>query len=411
VSSSSNSDLNPLAAEFKPRSGSFVPPLPPLAPQSPYKLYKTDDKGFGLFATTEIPRGTLIICEEPLLRISGPKTYLAFNTYCRLGNAEKATYDLLHSFKPAHLDLEQVSRLYLIDHHDTSMDDEDVEEAVAEHIRVMSIFSANNIALPNNHFAVFAATSRLNHSCVPNVHHSFNPVLNKLTVHAVADIKPEEELFITYLGGRGAYQLQEQRNQILQENYGFTCQCRACTTDIAMSDGRRELLGSIAWGLDQFRDGVNPTNAFIPASHATALKQTEDLVTVLLQEGILGMELAKAYHTASMHALTAKDYDKAVEYARDELEIERNCVGSEVADLWRIGAAAGGWLQHVLVQIKHEAPDEMKKKYASDIGFQDVPTQGGGKKGQHDGQRPPQRKKYKRRYHHNGGNVQSARDG
>lgn len=347
VTSTSSSDLNPLAADFSPRASLHPPPT---ATQI-FELRKTDNKGFGLFATADIPLGTLIVCEEPLLRITGEAVHSVWGAYCRLNNAQKLEFDKLHGHQAENLNFEQAARA-LVDPNDDSMDEDDIEEMVADQIRVMKIFSVNNFRLPPYDLGVFAKSSRLNHSCVPNVHHSYNPVLKRNTIFAVKDIKHDEELCITYLGGEGHYYVRAQRVEFLRSNYGFTCDCPACSDRTGASNRRREDMASIAWGLEQFKQGSKVNSPFIPRTRLDALKQEEDLVAVMLEEGIVTIELGKAYRTASMQALALKDYSRALEYARDEAMVEKNCMGTDLLDLQRKGVATACWYQEIFRTVR-----------------------------------------------------------
>lgn len=156
-------------------------------------------QGLGLFATTFIERGTLVISEEPLLKIPGHEAYLVWGPYSRLGNAEKAAYDSLHSFEADYLNFDQASRTRLVDYTDDNLDEEDIDEMVTDHCRVMAIFATNNFLIPPSELGIFVTASRLNHSCVPNVHHSYNPTLKSATVYAIRDIEPNEELLTSYI--------------------------------------------------------------------------------------------------------------------------------------------------------------------------------------------------------------------
>jgi hypothetical protein len=360
TTTTSSSEMNPLAAAFTPRfmdsNSSSIPPAP--AATQLFELRKTVNKGFGLFATSHIPRGTLIICEQPLMRVSSESVHFAWGTYCRLNSAEKAAFDSLHGHQAEGLDFENASRTLLIDPNDDSMDEDDIEELVAEQIRVMKIFSVNNFHLPPSDLGIYAIASRLNHSCVPNAHHSYNPVLKKITVYTVKDILPDEELCTTYLGGEGHYYMRPQRLELLRSRYGFTCDCPACVDRTGTSDGRREAMASITWGLAQFRDGVKSVNQFIPTDRIAALKQAEDLITVMLNEGLVTIELAKAYRTASRHALQLQNYEKSVEYARDEAEVEKNCMGTVLDDLKQKGVATECWLREIFATIKAEKGEQ-----------------------------------------------------
>ncbi|KAK4544973.1 hypothetical protein LTR36_003878 [Oleoguttula mirabilis] len=362
-SSSSMSGLNPKAGTFTPTPAptSTKPP----APQATrlYELRQTDDKGFALFAATFIPIGTRIICERPLIRLAENQVHLAWEPYCRLGKKQKAAYDKLHYFKPEHMDLERVSRSYLVGGQDNNPNADDIAELVAEQVRVMGTFAANNFATGAG-LSVFETAARLNHSCVPNVHHSFNPKINQQTVYAMRDILPGEELVTTYLGGPASYFIRSQRLETLRHGYGFSCTCPACSDTTGQSDTRREVLGALAWGLQQFLDGGGQGQPYVPVTPAMALQQAESIIGLLIEEGLISVELTKAYRTASTQALSMREYYKAFEYAYDEAEVERNCLGTELEDLKKLGAASSCWIEHVReVAATHGVALGKPKKY------------------------------------------------
>lgn len=85
----------------------------------------------------------------------------------------------------------------------TRLDDTFLELAVQDELAMLKILMSNVIefgaeksvdAERSVDAGVFAATKRISHSCTPNVHISYNPTLNKMTVHAVRDIQIGEEL-------------------------------------------------------------------------------------------------------------------------------------------------------------------------------------------------------------------------
>lgn len=235
---------------------------------------------------------------------------------------------------------------------------------IADQVRVMSIFSTNNFQTSSSALAVYATASRLNHSCLPNVHHSYNPTLKSITVHAVRDIHPSEELLTTYLGGESAYQVRAKRVEKLRAYHGFVCQCPACSDYSGASDFRRESMSRISWGLNQFvAEGNTVPDPFIPTHPLAALQQAEHLVTLLLTEGIVTIELTKAYRIASMQALNLKDFDRALEYAHDEAVVERNCLGTALKDLRKLGAAAECWTEKILDVVRVERGEEAVVAY------------------------------------------------
>lgn len=70
-------------------------------------------------------------------------------------------------------------------------------------------------------------TSMINHSCLPNICKLSN---GNLTIcRAILPIKRDEQLFITYIDGQLFGMSEKQRNDQLEESYGFRCKCRLCT--------------------------------------------------------------------------------------------------------------------------------------------------------------------------------------
>lgn len=352
TASTSRSDMNPLAKEFTPSPKKPPAPSTPTKPSTNllYELRLTPDKGLGLFATSFIKCGTLIFSERPLLKVDGSSLHHAWGPYCRLSNAQKAVYDGLCLFHPIGLDLDHVARTCLIDYSDPSLDKDDIDEMVIEQVRVMSIFAANAYSIVSGGAAAYATASRLNHSCVPNVHHSYNPTLREVTVYAARDIGAEEELLTTYLGGPAAYQSAVERRDALCKRYGFTCFCPACSDPTGHSIGRRELMACISWGLNEFNSGRLSANNFVPNNTEQALRQSEDLISIMLAEGILTVELMKAYRQASTHSLSLYNFELALEYASNEADVERNCLGSVLNDLKKVGTASECWFDQI-----HEA--------------------------------------------------------
>jgi hypothetical protein len=85
-------------------------------------------------------------------------------------------------------------------------------------------------------FALFEAPSyRINHSCRPNLRHSFAFMKSQmplLIIRASQSIRPEEEVCISYLAN--LEDSIEKRRERLMKDYRFLCQCQRCIS----KDGR-----------------------------------------------------------------------------------------------------------------------------------------------------------------------------
>lgn len=74
---------------------------------------------------------------------------------------------------------------------------------------------------------LFPLYSRINHSCSPNAVSTYNPTIERLIVHASRAIKAGEQVFIEYTNV--TFKVKGSRQSTLLENWGFECQCNACT--------------------------------------------------------------------------------------------------------------------------------------------------------------------------------------
>lgn len=159
------------------------------------------------------------------------------------------------------------------------------------------------------------------------------------------------------------YMTRDQRNEELGINYDFTCHCSACMDTTGKSDHMRELMNNVAWGLSQFNQGARGQNPFIPTNASMALLQAEDLLSLMLMEGIVTIELTKAYRSASMYALQCGDFDKSLEYGHNEQAIEKNCLGTALNDMRKNGVAAEIWIAKIYDEITRQSGSESADRY------------------------------------------------
>lgn len=223
--------------------------------------------GYGLFATTSLPRGTRIFSESPLMVMPPDfdndidELYTAFRTLSMEAQASILSLFAMEDSVSASF------RAYissLIEHYQRNPSPElyaHFLEAAEQH-KLVGVWRTNNFRIDDgggggggSHCldpmlnppgvastdeegndgtagrvegsALFPIAARLNHSCLPNTNVSFNHAIVQLTVHAMRDIDADEELKYTYLGSKTWYTSREQR-QGMCENWGFQCECKAC---------------------------------------------------------------------------------------------------------------------------------------------------------------------------------------
>ncbi|KAJ5497288.1 hypothetical protein N7463_009275 [Penicillium fimorum] len=87
------------------------------------------------------------------------------------------------------------------------------------------------------HRALFTQTSRLNHDCRPSCILNFNPTTLTASIYTVRDIRPGEELTISYTHALATYK----KRQLAIQTWGFNCSCATCMLspgDRLLSDDR-----------------------------------------------------------------------------------------------------------------------------------------------------------------------------
>ncbi|KAJ7163557.1 hypothetical protein C8R43DRAFT_879871 [Mycena crocata] len=125
------------------------------------------------------------------------------------------------------------------------------------------------------HNAIFLETSRINHSCSPNVIHRFDPESFALLVHTICPIAKGEELVYSYIDLTTTL-TREARRSLLHDLCHFECLCDRCAlpdaSAIRESDERRQRIGDttreailgpiMAWSRGKERSDLGKVIAF-----------------------------------------------------------------------------------------------------------------------------------------------------
>ncbi|KAK6331603.1 hypothetical protein TWF718_002152 [Orbilia javanica] len=310
----------------------------PLKPSNPgsyarrdlYEERQTPESGVGAFATTKIPSGTRIFCEESIVMLPDEADHVElYNMVKELaGEKRKMYWDLAASTK-AGKDVRWIDKL-------RDSCDEDVSstfnDLVAAHEQAWSIYETNRFtckSLDGNtkSLGIFPQSARLNHSCSPNVFHRYNPVINRLTVHALRDIEKGEELFTSYIDICHPTVV---RRHILK-HWGFRCRCSACDSPDDDEDYRRKRIEDLLAKIKK-----SETKRLKNESKWTAKEYQRSLGTVIKCIRLLqkeGMEetdtLGVVYTEGVKLAVKVGEEENAVEWAEKVVEIERKCLGED----------------------------------------------------------------------------------
>jgi hypothetical protein len=169
-------------------------------------------RGKGIISTMPIPRGTRILCEEPLV-INRPGQ-----------SAPKQLLDPIHRQVDA-LSKEQREAFLSLHNIHPYMDAKE---------QYVGIFRTNALPIHDEEIdgGIFLEASRLNHACDNNAQKSWNENIKRHTIHAIRDIPAGDEITITYLG---TLRNREERQKALRDKFGFTCKCRLCSLPLELS--------------------------------------------------------------------------------------------------------------------------------------------------------------------------------
>ncbi|EGX91951.1 TPR domain protein [Cordyceps militaris CM01] len=314
--------------------------------------------GNGLFATCDIPAGSRILAETAMFALSrtyhGPDCVNAFCTELqRLSLAEKKAFDeLYHSTYHITPVLRSKVREWYKHNVVTDTDGsvlkgkrlQDVSKAT---VKRFAKFFNNFVEMDpkDAHGGLFALSSRINHSCIPNAHQSYNPTIGRLTVHSIRAIRPGEQITVSYF--ENACRPKPERAFLLQRRWRFSCSCLACT-DPGIENGRKRMRQ-----LDQ-RLAVYacPLARFIlrmdsPENDSEALDDAQELITLLKEQGLEEMGLCNTYRACSKFSLALGAWKAAKDFAVRELELERRLIGTETEHLGHEGAEF--WLRLLTV--------------------------------------------------------------
>lgn len=146
------------------------------------------------------------------------------------------------------------------------------------HRRVLAIWATNTFG------SLFWLGSRINHSCLPNIHFAWSPVLKKETFHAVRDIMAAEELTISHIDGTN--RTKSQREALL-ENWDFKCSCPACEDTLQRRE--REKKRAELFALDQQLALISRSDT--KQSFIKGVRLAQKLAAIQVAEGLVNREL------------------------------------------------------------------------------------------------------------------------
>lgn len=311
-----------------------------------YQLWEIQGKGVGALAQHRIPVGTRILSESALLVHDASQTPgHVYESFKSLGPEEQEKLLQLASYSDEVLAAQNSRKM--LEFYGDSLSLEEGEECM----RVSAIVDTNaffvsgmdkgpRTSAPGVSQAIFLHVSRLNHSCVPNVHWAYNVETAQMTCHANREIQAGEELTIDYVSSARSTSATRRENLMV---YGFECTCPACKDPID-SDRRREELAELECQLLDHE-------ASPQFSSLGALDVVRRVTQLLVEENIrdpsiLGLRYVPrcfetweplanvflftfSYERAAFLCVGMGLFEVGLVYARSILEAYRSCLGED----------------------------------------------------------------------------------
>lgn len=282
-----------------------------------FRVSHAGAKGYGVFATRPIARGTRIMADRILLSIDNKDTSV-LDAAARLSPEDRRR---LLSLSMNNAKKESLSYLAA-----AAWGSFPSLAAIGEARDLLNVFYNNNFSLSgtSGKRAVFLNVARLNHSCVPNAQGNLNTALpgSQFTIHALREIADGEEITISYLHDELAIRSARQRR--LQEGYGFECACGICS--IEDSGERHEQSQQRRLKIREMLAAFSGQQT-APGGASREFLLTKEVIDTYEQEGLAGRELASLYFAAAGLAIELGYNTEASALGARGLQVEEDAVG------------------------------------------------------------------------------------
>lgn len=308
--------VDPAAPVLVSKQSSSQPPvrsIPTTEAEAEYdpsvvEVRYTENKGYALFATRRIPPGTLILQEEPLIRLT------------RDEEVESNTEDLLvQRYNGLHKNIQRQYKQL----HDSKKSD----FSRTKSIYFSNCYNLNGDRSIHGGSCIGSTASRINHSCIPNVQFSFTESDDspqsaltpmKMMFHAIKPIAKDKEILSNY---ENIFLTSVQRRQRLQMYYGFQCDCEACSGSVsghpfwASSDHRRRELVRLKHETDSAEQQKQKQQQQNELQRSDELENTiaslQRVEVLLVKEGLCGDPVARVYADLARWSVQANRPDEA----------------------------------------------------------------------------------------------------
>lgn len=277
-----------------------------------YALRDVPGKGKGLVAIENIPKGTRILSEQPVITTPERqrddewlKTHIS-QQVDSLSEHQRQSFLSMHNLYPY--------------------------QNVAE--QSLGIIRTNGLPIEADGIGggVFLEACRINHSCDNNAQKHWSQSIKRHTVHALRDIPKGEEITVYYLGLDSSRAVRQKK---LQDKFGFLCSCRLCSLPAEQSEESDKRLERI----DQLDDLVGSDGMRMNFSLRT-LRYVDERVRLYNEQGPGDAGLPRAYLDAAQIAIANGDLARGRIFAERAVEGWRTTHGSDSKEVIEHGPLA-----------------------------------------------------------------------
>ncbi|EXJ73364.1 uncharacterized protein A1O5_03124 [Cladophialophora psammophila CBS 110553] len=277
------------------------------------EVVSTPDRGLAVFSARKIKAGTLVLAERPLISLDKHEENDASaieREFSKLSRAEQKVY--LRLFDAQKSRMSQVVSVYYSNCYN------------CEGFRPSGKGGS----------AIGALSSRINHSCVPNLQFSYDANSNEMRFYAIRDISRGKEMCSNY--DKVVFEVTAKRQRKQQMYYGFVCRCEACEPKNefwAKSDERRMGMYDAIRAVQRCEKNLSAESGTVISEEEQqarrvelaeeALRSLARLEALLLKESLVGAPLANTYRSMAKWAERKGDRgaDEAVIWRIKELEV------------------------------------------------------------------------------------------
>lgn len=300
--------------------------------------------GRGLFAVKDMPAGTRILSETPLILVPGNpgERTLAENIAAFCNAAVRIDFDSFHTLfilshdKSVEYDLQtsEAVQNWFIQTIPGEM--YELEWCVPTYSKLFSFYRAHAVAFPGLGGSVFYRHDMINHSCLPNAHAFYDHVKGRNQVQLLRDVKAGDQIFVSYLLSN-EYPRANRRAEILKR-HKFVCDCTLCTSQEAEAIMQRvpALYEGLSNHLKRVKTRLHQTNStFFPRNESLeAVANAEELLSILQHPSvdIVGRSLSLALHFCIWTNHEVGNIKAAAMYAKERLALHVRIYGFETAD-------------------------------------------------------------------------------